>query len=87
MNRNKRKTVEEILYEREEAFMFGPKKDEEVDWKEEMQKCKDDPYYFFITYYKIDGKSPTMTREEFDSRLLMLSRGNTKLAKTLIFNK
>lgn len=36
----------------------------------ELQKCKDNPYYFMTTYWKVDGKSFTthLTEEEFNKQ-------------------
>jgi len=37
-------------------------------WKNEMEKCKESPYYFFKNYWKVDGKTPTtfLTELEFN---------------------
>lgn len=59
----------------DEFLQYYPKFD---DWKaaqerremaEEMQKCIDDPYYFFTTYCTVNGEKAGMryTREEFES--------------------
>lgn len=36
----------------------------EVNWMEEMRKCKDSPYYLFTTYMVIDGKPCTTHLDE-----------------------
>ena len=33
--------------------------------KEELERCKNDKYYFFKKYVLINGKEPLMTREQF----------------------
>lgn len=37
-----------------------------IDWQEEMEKCKNDPYYFYQKYITIEGGSK-VSREEFDA--------------------
>ena len=32
---------------------------------EELQKCKDDPYYFFTEYVIVNGEQPTISEERF----------------------
>jgi len=32
---------------------------------EELERCKNDKYYFFKKYVLINGKEPLMTREQF----------------------
>ena len=32
---------------------------------EELEKCKNDQYYFFKKYVLINGKEPLITREQF----------------------
>ena len=32
---------------------------------EELERCKNDKYYFFKKYVLINGKEPIMTREQF----------------------
>jgi len=47
------------------------------DWREEMQKCLDSPYYFYTEYCKINGTQPCTTRyteEEFNQ---MFREGTT----------
>lgn len=38
------------------------------DWKEEMQKCIESPYYFYINYCKVEGVPVTIqyTEEQFN---------------------
>jgi len=31
----------------------------------ELQKCKDDPYYFFTNYCTINGEQPSISEERF----------------------
>jgi len=33
--------------------------------KEELNRCRNDKYYFFKKYVLINGKEPLMTREQF----------------------
>jgi len=39
------------------------------DWKEEMQKCLDSPYYFYTNYCKVNNESATTryNEEEFNA--------------------
>lgn len=41
----------------------------EIDDKEELEKCKNDPYYFFSNYCLINGEKPKITKEEFESKI------------------
>ena len=43
--------------------------------KEELERCKNDEYYFFKKYILINGKEPLMTREQFYE---LISSWNTK---------
>jgi len=38
--------------------------------KEELERCKNDKYYFFKKYVLINGKEPLMTREQFNELVL-----------------
>lgn len=40
-------------------------KEETIIDTEELEKCKNDKYYFFKKYVLINGKEPLMTREQF----------------------
>lgn len=42
--------------------------EENIDWKVEMEKCKNSFYYFFTNYYLVDGKKPVVkhSEEEFN---------------------
>lgn len=44
----------------------------EVEDKEELEKCKNDIYYFFSNYCLINGEKPKITREEFESRINLI---------------
>lgn len=33
--------------------------------KQEIQKCKNDPYYFFTEYVRLDGETPAISQERF----------------------
>jgi hypothetical protein len=33
---------------------------------QEIQKCKDDPYYFFTEYCTINGERPAISEERFN---------------------
>ena len=39
----------------------------------ELDKCKNDPYYFFSNYCLINGEKPKITREEFESRINLIN--------------
>ena len=41
-----------------------------IDWESELLKCKNSPYYFAITYLKIDGKSFTthLSEQEYNQQ-------------------
>ena len=36
---------------------------------EEFEKCKSDFYYFFTKYFLINGKTPIMTRDQFNGKI------------------
>ena len=36
---------------------------------EELKKCKNDPHYFFTKYFLINGKTPMMTRDQFNEKI------------------
>lgn len=38
-------------------------------WRNELEKCTNDSYYFFHNYFLINGKKTTLTREEYYARL------------------
>lgn len=38
-------------------------------WQEEFRKCAADSYYFYSNYVLIDGKKPTITREQYYEKL------------------
>jgi len=40
-------------------------KEQTIIDKEELDRCKNDEYYFFKKYILINGKEPLMTREQF----------------------
>lgn len=40
---------------------------------DELQKCKDDPFYFYSKYWEVKGQ-PKMTREEYDAWQAYLER-------------
>ncbi len=46
-----------------------------VDWKEEMDKCIESPYYFYTTYFMVDGKKATtfLSEEEFNKSFKLLN--------------
>lgn len=37
-------------------------------WKKEIEKCKESPYYFFTTYFRIDNRKVEtfLTESEFN---------------------
>lgn len=39
-----------------------------TDWKKELQKCIESPYYFYINYCKVEGVTTTTryTEEQFN---------------------
>ena len=37
---------------------------------EELEKCKNDEYYFFKKYILINGEEPLMTREQFQEMVI-----------------
>lgn len=37
------------------------------DSKDELKKCKEDPYYFYKTYIRIDDEVPQISREDFEA--------------------
>lgn len=43
---------------------------EEIIDKEELERCKNDKYYFFKKYVLINGQHPMMTREQFNELVL-----------------
>ena len=45
----------------------------EIEDKEELEKCKNDPYYFFYNYCLINDEKPKITREEFESRINLIN--------------
>ena len=47
---------------------------------EELEKCKESPYYFFTHYWQIDGKAATtrLTEEEFNKTVKDWQEGNLK---------
>lgn len=45
----------------------------EVEDKEELEKCKNDIYYFFSNYCLINGEKPKITREEFESKINLIN--------------
>ena len=46
--------------------------------EEEMEKCKNNPYYFYTTYITIDGKKPEvwMSEEDFNGLFKTISFAN-----------
>jgi len=53
-------------------------------WQSELRKCAADPYYFYSNYCLIDGKKPTMTREEYyDKTGLLKNRIPVKIRRNL----
>lgn len=50
------------------------------DWEKEMEKCLEDPYYY-NNYFLIDGKKPTVTREEWDKRMREINKPKSKSPK------
>lgn len=39
----------------------------EQHWKDEAEKCKNDPYYFYTTYWNVNGQKPYyISREKFE---------------------
>lgn len=57
--------------------------------QEEYDKCKNDPYYFFINYHTVDGEKLDITREQFESITELLGGQLIKLRKgpTIIIGK
>lgn len=47
--------------------------------KEELERCKNDKYYFFKKYVLINGKEPLMSREQFQAMVTSWNRGDYKL--------
>lgn len=41
-----------------------------IDWKVEMEKCKNSFYYFFTNYYLVDGKKVTTRYKEDEFNML-----------------
>ena len=48
----------------------------EIDWKKEMEKCKASPYYYFTTYWIVDGKPGVtpLSEEEFNEEYREMER-------------
>jgi hypothetical protein len=45
-------------------------------FKEELEKCKESPYYYFTNYYIINGEKATtrLTEKEFNKAVKALSK-------------
>lgn len=45
--------------------------------KTEIERCKADPYHFYLNYWHVDGENQKMSREEFGNRIIHItsSRG------------
>lgn len=55
--------------------MFEPDKAKALrEDKEEMKRCSEDPYYFFMNYWTINGKKPTISREEYEKLAEVLNK-------------
>ena len=59
--------------------------------KEEMEKCKNDPYYFYSEYCRLDGETPSISEDRFKDMMeeymnsnspLLLIKSRNKLGNT-----
>jgi hypothetical protein len=57
-------------------------KEEERLVDEELERCKDQ-YYFYINYFTVDGKKPTISREDFYNYFYDASETPKEVYKTI----
>lgn len=48
---------------------------EHIDWEEELEKCKESPYYFATNYMTVDGKPFTTHYSEREFNEIVNCRG------------
>jgi len=46
----------------------------ENEQKIELEKCKNDIYYFFSNYILIDGKKPEISRDAFEEKIDLIKK-------------